>query len=47
LGTGTEVFAPEAYAEYERYFRDPETIHAICKDYRAAATLDLDHDEAD
>jgi haloacetate dehalogenase len=46
-GTGTEVFAPEAYAEYERYFRDPKTIHAMCEDYRAAATIDLDHDEAD
>ncbi|MCA1731848.1 MAG: alpha/beta hydrolase [Actinobacteria bacterium] len=47
LGTGTEVFAAEAYAEYERCFRDPETIHASCEDYRAAATIDLDHDEAD
>jgi haloacetate dehalogenase len=27
--------------------RDPETIHAICEDYRAAATIDLVHDEAD
>jgi haloacetate dehalogenase len=46
-GTSTQVFAPEAYAEYERYFRDPQTIHAMCEDYRAAATIDLDHDEAD
>jgi haloacetate dehalogenase len=46
-GTGTQVFAPEAYAEYQRYFRDPRTIHAMCEDYRAAATIDLDHDEAD
>jgi haloacetate dehalogenase len=46
-GTGTQVFAPEAYAEYQRYFRDPNTIHAMCEDYRAAATIDLDHDEAD
>ncbi len=47
-GTGTtQVFAPEAYAEYQRYFRDPKTIHAMCEDYRAAATIDLDHDEAD
>ena len=46
-GTSTQVFAPEAYAEYERYFRDPKTIHAMCEDYRAAATIDLDHDEAD
>ena len=25
----------------------PETIHASCEDYRAAATIDLVHDEAD
>ena len=46
-GTGIEVFAPEAYAEYERCFRDPKTVHASCEDYRAAATVDLEHDEAD
>ena len=40
-------FAPEALAEYERCFRDPATIHATCEDYRAAATIDLAHDEAD
>jgi haloacetate dehalogenase len=39
-------FAPEAYADYERCF-GKETIHAICEDYRAAATIDLAHDEAD
>jgi haloacetate dehalogenase len=46
-GPGVDLFAPEAYAEYERCFRDPETIHASCEDYRAAATIDLDHDETD
>lgn len=46
-GTDLKVFAPEALAEYERCFRDPETIHASCEDYRAAATIDLAHDEAD
>jgi len=40
-------FEPRALAEYERCFRDPATIHATCEDYRAAATIDLDHDEAD
>ncbi len=29
---------PEAYAEYRRCFSDPATIHALCEDYRAAAT---------
>ncbi len=46
-GTDADIFTPEAYAEYERCFRDPDTIHASCEDYRAAATIDLDHDEAD
>jgi haloacetate dehalogenase len=40
-------FAPEALAEYERCFSDPATIHASCEDYRAAASIDLVHDEAD
>jgi haloacetate dehalogenase len=38
---------PEAYAEYRRCFSDPATIHAACEDYRAAASIDLEHDEAD
>jgi haloacetate dehalogenase len=43
----SHVFAPEALEEYLRCFRDPRTVHAICEDYRAAATLDFAHDEAD
>lgn len=39
--------APEAFAEYLRCFRDPATIHSTCEDYRAAASIDLEHDEAD
>jgi haloacetate dehalogenase len=46
-GTGSGAFAPEALAEYERCFRDPAVIHASCEDYRAAASIDLAHDEAD
>jgi haloacetate dehalogenase len=38
---------PDAMAEYERCFRDPATIHSSCEDYRAAATIDLEHDRAD
>jgi haloacetate dehalogenase len=33
--------------EYRRAFRDPATIAATCADYRAAATIDLEHDRAD
>jgi haloacetate dehalogenase len=33
--------------EYLRCYRDPATRHAICEDYRAAASIDLAHDAAD
>lgn len=36
-----------AFADYLRCFQRPETVHAMCEDYRAAATIDLDHDAAD
>ena len=45
--SGLTIFDSRAYAEYERCFRDPATIHATCEDYRAAATIDLEHDAAD
>jgi haloacetate dehalogenase len=44
---GMAPFHPEALAEYLRCFRDPATIHASCEDYRAAATIDIAHDDAD
>lgn len=34
-------------AEYRRSWRNPEMIHGSCSDYRAAATIDLEHDTAD
>lgn len=37
---------PEALADYERGFCTPEGLHAACEDYRAAATIDLEHDRA-
>jgi len=37
---------PEALAEYERCFCRAEAIHASCEDYRASATIDLEHDRA-
>lgn len=36
-----------AFAEYLRCFADPQTLHAMCEDYRAGASIDLQHDEAD
>jgi haloacetate dehalogenase len=41
------VFAPEAVEDYLRCYRNPETIHAACEDYRAGATYDFALDEAD
>jgi haloacetate dehalogenase len=41
------VFTDEVMAEYLRCFCKPETIHASCEDYRAAASIDLIHDEED
>lgn len=46
-GGGHEHFTAEAMAEYVRCFSDPACIHATCEDYRAAASIDLEHDEAD
>ena len=43
---GSGLFDPRALAEYERCFT-PEAIHAMCEDYRAAASIDLEHDRAD
>ena len=44
---GMRHFAPAAVREYERAFRDPKCIHATCEDYRAAASIDLEHDRKD
>jgi haloacetate dehalogenase len=45
-GRGRQV--PErAIAEYVRCFSDPAAVHASCEDYRAAASIDLEHDAAD
>jgi haloacetate dehalogenase len=35
------------FAEYLRCFANPQTLHAMCEDYRAGASIDLQHDEAD
>jgi haloacetate dehalogenase len=44
---GLAPFAPQALAEYLRCFRNPDVIAASCEDYRAAATIDIAHDDAD
>ena len=34
-------------SEYVRAYADPAAIHASCEDYRAAGSIDLEHDRAD
>ncbi|MCB1334452.1 MAG: alpha/beta hydrolase [Roseivivax sp.] len=45
--SGMTIYDPEAVAEYVAAFRDPACIAATCADYRAAASIDLEHDRAD
>jgi len=44
---GRTAPADPAQAEYFRIQSDPANIHGMCEDYRAAASIDLDHDKAD
>ena len=47
LRRGRSLFDAEALAEYRRCYTDPTTIHAMCEDYRAGATIDMRLDEED
>ena len=47
FGGDRSLFHPEALADYLASARVPETIHAMCEDYRAGATYDFELDEAD
>ena len=40
-------FDPIQLAQYRRCWRNAAMIHGSCADYRAAATIDLEHDTAD
>ncbi|MBV8837540.1 MAG: alpha/beta hydrolase [Alphaproteobacteria bacterium] len=44
---GLSFFGKEALAEYMRCFRNPETVRAMCEDYRACASVDLAMDTQD
>lgn len=41
-----DFFQPEARADYLAALHEPGTIEAMCEDYRAAASIDLEHDRA-
>jgi haloacetate dehalogenase len=50
VGWGATVisdFDPDMLGEYRRTWRDSAMIHGSCADYRAAASIDLEHDAAD
>ena len=44
---GQGSFGPEILEEYLSTYRDPTRVHAICEEYRAAATIDVEHDRTD
>ena len=41
------AFSKEALAEYVKVYQDPKAVHAGCEDYRAAGSIDLQHDRQD
>lgn len=44
---GLAPFDPTALAAYRDALRAPGAVHAMCEDYRASATIDLEDDRAD
>jgi len=44
---GRTAPADPVQAEYFRIQSDPANIHGMCEDYRAGASIDLEHDKAD
>lgn len=47
MAGGLERIDPLALDAYRTAFRRPEVRHAICEDYRAATSEDLEHDASD
>jgi haloacetate dehalogenase len=41
------LISREAKNEYQRCFKKPEVIRAMCEDYRAGSSVDLQHDRED
>ena len=44
---GMDHFAAQALEEYLTCFRNPAAIQGACEDYRAAASIDIAHDDAE
>jgi haloacetate dehalogenase len=45
--TTADVMGDEAYEDFRRAIHDPQTVHAMCEDYRAGLGVDREHDDAD
>jgi haloacetate dehalogenase len=46
-GSPSSIFPEAVRASYETMLGDPDHLHAICEEYRAAATIDYEHDLLD
>jgi haloacetate dehalogenase len=46
-GTPAATFDDDVRQAYQAALRDPDHVHAICEEYRAAASIDREHDAAD
>jgi haloacetate dehalogenase len=46
-GTPPNTFSDDARAAYLAPLSDPDHVHAICEEFRAAATIDREHDASD
>ena len=44
---GVEVFEKECYESYVNVMRDPAAVHAMCEDYRAGFTVDMEDQKRD
>ena len=46
-GSPPEAFPADVRQAYVEALSDPARVHTVCEEYRAAATIDREHDEAD
>jgi len=44
---GKEIFSKENWQSYIEGCQNPDSLHGMCEDYRAASTIDLEHDRLD
>jgi haloacetate dehalogenase len=47
LGQETARYPAAVMDDYRRALDDPGAVEAVCEDYRAGATVDVEHDDAD